>query len=87
MTNATVALDDRTPLEFGLKKLKARLLKGGVLRELRARASYMKPGDRKRMKSRRVRRNRRTAALKAERADALHGERLAWQKTNPERRR
>jgi len=86
-THAVVVLDDRLPLDLGLKKLKGQLLKGGVLREMKERASFVGPSRKRRLKSLRVRRKRRVAEVKAAHLDALYGERLAYRKLNPEGRR
>jgi small subunit ribosomal protein S21 len=53
--NALVVLDDRMPLDRALTKLKRDLAMSGTAAELKRRAHYIKPGERRRLKSQRAR--------------------------------
>jgi ribosomal protein S21 len=53
--NALVVLDDRTPLDRALTKLKRELAMTGTTAELKRRAHYVKPSLARRMKSTRAR--------------------------------
>ena len=53
--NAIVVLDNMTPLDRALTKLKKALAMNGSFREQQAHAFYLKPGERKRLKSKRAR--------------------------------
>jgi ribosomal protein S21 len=48
------------------------VLKAGILRELKTRASYVKPSMKRRLKSKRVRTLRRKAAMKIAAREATH---------------
>ena len=50
-TNVSVVLGDRMPLERAITTLKKEMVKGGVFKELRRREYYLKPSQRKRIKS------------------------------------
>lgn len=51
MTHAVVVLENRMPLELALTKLKRQLLTRGVFRDMKTHAFYLKPGERRRLKS------------------------------------
>jgi ribosomal protein S21 len=53
--NALVVLDDRTPLDRALTKLRKELAMTGAAAELKRRAHYVKLGERRRLKSKRAR--------------------------------
>jgi ribosomal protein S21 len=53
--NAVVVLGDMMPLDRALSQLKKALAMNGSFREQQAHAFYLKPGERKRLKSKRAR--------------------------------
>jgi len=50
-SNAVVVLREHEPIDSALLCLKKEMLKGGVFKELRRRDYYLKPSQRKRIKS------------------------------------
>ncbi len=54
-TTCEVKLRRGEPVEKGLRRLKKLLDREGILKELRGRKYYEKPGDKKRLKSARAR--------------------------------
>jgi small subunit ribosomal protein S21 len=71
MIEITLAEGDR--IEWALKAFKRKLLKDGVLQELRRRRHYVKPSEARQLKSAAAQRRRRSAARRATRPARGHG--------------
>lgn len=46
-----IKITDRMPLETAMKKLKSKLIKEGIFKELKQRRYYMKPSEKKKRKA------------------------------------
>jgi small subunit ribosomal protein S21 len=68
-SNAVVVLREHEPIDSALLCLKKEMLKGGVFKELRRRDYYLKPSQRKRIKSQVARAKVRKYAKKRAAAD------------------
>jgi small subunit ribosomal protein S21 len=65
MIQITLAEGDR--VEWALKAFKRKVMKDGVLKELRRRRHYVKPSEARQLKSETAQRRRRSAARRAAR--------------------
>ena len=54
-----VKLDENDRLDWALKVFKKKLLKAGILKDLRRRRHYVKPSEARQLKAKAARRNRR----------------------------
>ena len=57
-----VKLDENDRLDWALKVFKKKLLKAGILKDLRRRRHYVKPSEARQLKAAAARRRKRTAA-------------------------
>ena len=62
-----ITLDEGDRVEWALKAFKRKVMKEGVLKELRRRRHYVKPSEARQLKSEAAQRRRRSAARRAAR--------------------
>jgi ribosomal protein S21 len=86
VTNVTIIPRGGEPIERTLQRFKKAALMASVFREMKERASYTKPSQRRRLKSKRARLKQRKGQTQIARLEEWYGEKLAPQKLNPWRR-
>ena len=62
-----ITLEDGDRVDWALKAFKRKVMKAGLLRELRRRRHYVKPSEARQLKSEAAQRRRRSAARRAAR--------------------